>query len=113
MTATDEVLVELVACRVETPGEDRELRPGEGPHEESAENGVFGQVRELAQDEVPMTEICPEAWDRRERKDHRRHENDRSPRPDSCCRHRTMIGSADIRECGEGTRCESGTVPPL
>jgi len=24
-----------------------------------------------------------------------------------------MIGSADITEHGEGTRCKSGTVPPL
>jgi hypothetical protein len=25
----------------------------------------------------------------------------------------TMVGSAPHTECGEGTRCKSGTVPPL
>ena len=113
MTPADEVLVDLVGCCVEPADEDRKSGPGERALQESAENGVLAQVRELAQDEVPRAEACAETRHRGEREDDRRHEDDGRPEAESCCRHHPMIGSSLTRERGEGIRCKSGTVPPL
>ena len=115
VTPTDEMLVDLVARRVERPRR-RSRRHGRASarSEKRAEHGVLGQVRELAQDEIPGAEAGAEARDRREARRSGRPEDDRRPASgNGCCRHRPMIGSAVTRERGEGTRCESGTVPPL
>ena len=113
MPAADEVLVELVSDGIEPAGEDRDGGTLDRPHQQGAEDRVLAQVRDLAQDQIPGAEAGRQARNRREREDHRRPENDRSPRPEASGRHDPMIGSCVTRERGEGTRCNSGTVPPL
>ena len=85
MTAADEVLVDLVGQRVETADQDGEPGPRERTLEERAEEGVLGQVRELAQHEIPRAEPGAEARHRREREDDRRHDDDGRPEAEGCC----------------------------
>ena len=70
MAAADEVLVHLVADGVKPAEQHREPGPRERAHEEGAEDRVLGQVRELAQHEIPASEAGGEARDRGEGEDH-------------------------------------------
>jgi hypothetical protein len=113
--ALDEELVDLVRDRVEdAAGEGRGL-VAERPQEQGAEQGVLARVRELPQEEVPGAEAGAEVRHGREGEDDRGPRDHREPEPErGGDRHRPMVGSGlQETEHGEGTRCESGTVPPL
>ena len=113
VTAGDERLVELVADRVERPERERQTGSSGRADEQRAEDGVLGRVRDLAQHEIPAAEPGSEVGHRREREDQRRPRDDGQPE----ARRETRTPSDDRlarnQEHGEGTRCESGTVPPL
>jgi hypothetical protein len=108
------VLVELVRDRVgDAEHECRQLAP-ERADEQQPEDRVLDRVRQLPEHEIPAAEARPEIWNGREREDHRRPEDDRKPEPERGRRRHECDGRlAPQTEHGEGTRCKSGTVPPL
>ena len=64
MSAAHEVLVDLVARRIQRSDHDRQLGAGERSREQGAEDRVLRQMGELAQDEIPRAEAGREARDR-------------------------------------------------
>ena len=111
---SDEALMQLVGTRIGDGEREREAIGAERAPEERREYRVLGHVSELPQHEIPRPEAGAEAGDRREDEDDARPDDDREPQAErGRPRHRPMIGSAPHTVPSEGTRCKSGTVPPL
>jgi hypothetical protein len=98
--ARHEMLVELVAARVEDSRGEGERPAPDRADEQHAQHRVFGEVGELAEHEVPRPEAGAEVGNRREAEDQARPEHDRYPRPEEPRgTHRPpMIGSRPIGE---------------
>ena len=110
----DEVLVQLVGDRVRDPERERRPLDADRPQQQRAEQRELRGVRQLPEDEIPGPEAGAEIGDGREGEDDGRPENDRRPQAQRDWKgHTTMVGSAPHKERSEGTRCKSGTVPPL
>ena len=107
----------LIAYSV--PERDCESGSPGRPDEERAEDGVFGRVRDLAQDEVPAAESGAEVGNRREGEDDRRPGDDGQPQARERPGHRPMIGSPAIRSTvrepganpGRSRRCKGRSSP--
>jgi hypothetical protein len=100
VAAVDEVLVQLVRCRVEDPERERRNHAAERPVEQGAEDRVLGHVRALAQHLVPGAETARKRRDRGQPEDDAGPENDRRPKAETASQgHRTaMIGSVHLGE---------------
>ena len=112
--------MELVGRRVERSQNDRDDGTVESADEECSEHRVLGQVRELAEHEIPGAEPRAEARDRREREDHAPPRarwaptpGERSPTPSDDRLNRSQ-GSA-VREPGaspgRSRRCKGSCSP--
>ena len=113
MPAADEVLVHLVARRIEDAGGERGQTRPRARREQRAEDRVLRQVRALAQERVPGAEPGAQAGIDENVKMTAAHtttgSHSESAREAGIA---AMIGSPPTAR-GKGTRCKSGTVPPL
>jgi hypothetical protein len=98
--AVDEVLVQLVASRVEDAERERREHAAERAVEEGAEDRVLGHVRAFAQHLVPDAEAARERGNRGQPEDDAGPDGNRRPEAESPSQgHRaTMIGSAHSGE---------------
>ena len=111
----DEELMHLVRDRVgDACGERSPLVP-ERAEQQRAEHGELAGVGNLAEHEIPRPETGAEVGNGGEGEDDSGPQNDRSPEAQrGGDRHPAMVGCRSTHtEHGEGTRCKSGTVPPL
>ena len=118
--ALDERLVDLVGDGVERGERDRQGRAAHRAVEERTENRVFREVGQLAQDGVHVPSSVERLGIEEKAKITAAQTSDGQPRGehgaagrDGRSGHRGMVGSPAHTERGEGTRCKSGTVPPL
>jgi hypothetical protein len=100
VASVDEVLVELVAARVEDPDHEGRQQAAERAVEKDAEDRVLGDVSALAERLVPGAEAARERRDRGQTEDHAGPKNDRRPEAESAAQghRRAMIGSAHLGE---------------
>ena len=86
----------------------------ERPQEQQPEDRVLGHVRAFPENRVPDPEAGPEARDRRDGEDQRRPREHGQPRGGDSPQGHSGDGSLAPQPAnGKGTRCKSGTVPPL
>ena len=112
--ARDERLVDLVADRVERA--EREREPGPCPSRGRAARRAPRTrpcARACAARDPSRRARCRGRAPTRRRRSAPPRRATGSQRRTSGAAHRPMIGSPANQERGEGTRCESGTVPPL
>jgi hypothetical protein len=100
VAAVDEVLVELVASRVEDPDHERRKHAADRAVEKNTEDRVLRDVSALPEHLVPAAEAARERRDRGQPEDHAGPEDDRRPEAESPSQgHRaTMIGSTNLGE---------------
>ena len=98
-----------------TPAANAARSSRERAQEQRAEHGELAGMGDLAEHEIPRSETGAEVGDGGEGEDDGGPEDDRRPEAQrSGDRHAAMVGSRSTHtEHGEGTRCKSGTVPPL
>ncbi len=109
-----EDLVDLVADRVQDADQRTPLRSDRSRAARSAPRIAYSVAwaslrRTRSQPPSPV----PRSGTDENAKMSAAHTSDGEPLPDERAGHRPMIGSPATTERGEGTRCESGTVPPL